>query len=36
MFFNLVEQINRLRKEMNTLLNTEMSNIYLKVTIEKK
>ena len=36
MFFNSVEQINRLRKEMNTLLNTEMSNIYLKVTIEKK
>ena len=34
MFLNLVEEINRLRKEINRLLSKEMSNIYLKVTIE--
>ena len=35
MFINSIKEINRLRKEINTLLNKEMSNIYLKVTIEK-
>ena len=35
MFFNSVSGINRLRKEINRLLNKEMLNIYLKVTIEK-
>ena len=34
MFFNLIKEINRLRKEINRLLSKEMSNIYLKVTIE--
>ena len=29
-------QLNRLLKEINRLLSKEMSNIYLKVTIEKK
>ena len=33
-FFNSVKEINRLRKEKKGLLNKEMSNIYLKVTIE--
>ena len=33
MFFNSVKEINRLRKEINTL-SKGMSNIYLKVTIE--
>ena len=32
--FNSVKEINRLRKEINRLLSKEMSNIYLKVTIE--
>ena len=36
MFFNSVKEINRLRKEMNRLLSKGMSNIYLKVTIQKK
>ena len=36
MFFNSVNKINRLRKETNRLLSKGMSNIYLKVTIEKK
>ena len=36
MFFNPVKETNRFRKEINRLLNKEMSNIYLKVTIEKK
>ena len=35
MFFNSVKEINRLRKEINRLLGKEMSNIYLKVIIEK-
>ena len=33
--FNSIKEINRLRKEINRLLSKEMSNIYLKVTIEK-
>ena len=36
MFFNQIKEINRLRKETNMLLNKGMSNIYVKVTIEKK
>ena len=32
--FNSIKEINRLRKEINTLLSKGMSNIYLKVTIE--
>ena len=32
--FNSVKEINRLRKEINSLLSKGMSNIYLKVTIE--
>ena len=36
MFFNSIKKIDRLRKEINTLLSTGMSNIYLKVTIEEK
>ena len=36
MFFNSAKEINRLRKEINRLLSKRMSNIYLKVTIEKK
>ena len=35
MFFNSIKEINRLRKEINRLLSKGMSNIYLKVTIEK-
>ena len=35
-FFNSIKEINRLRKETNRLLNKGMSNIYLKVTIEKE
>ena len=35
MFFNSVKEIHRLRKEINRLLSKKMSNIYLKVTIEK-
>ena len=35
MFFNSIKEMNRLRKEMNRLLSKGMSNIYLKVTIEK-
>ena len=35
MFFNSIKEINRLRKDRNRLLSKEMSNIYLKVTIEK-
>ena len=34
MFLNSVKGINRLRKEMNRLLNKGMSNIYLKVGFE--
>ena len=33
-FFNSVKEINRFRKETKGLLNKEMPNIYLKVTIE--
>ena len=36
MFFNSIKEINRLRKEINSLLSKGMSNIYLKVTIEEK
>ena len=36
MFFNSIKEINRLRKEINRLLSKEMSNIYLKVTIQEK
>ena len=35
MFFNSIKEINKLRKEINRLLIKGMSNIYLKVTIEK-
>ena len=33
--FNLIKEINRLKKEINRLSDNVMSNIYLKVTIEK-
>ena len=33
--FNSIKEINRLRKEINSLLSKGMSNIYLKVTIQK-
>ena len=36
LFFNTNEEINRLRKEITRLLSKGISNIYLKVTIEKK
>ena len=36
MFFNSVKDINMLTKEINRLLSKGRSNIYLKVTIEKK
>ena len=36
MLFNSVKEMNRLRKEITRLLSKEMSNIYLKVTIEEK
>ena len=32
---NPIKEINRLRKEINRLLNKGMPNIYLKVIIEK-
>ena len=35
MLFDSVEKINRLRIKTNRLLRRGMSNIYLKVTIEK-
>ena len=35
MFFNSDKEIDWLRKEINKLLITGMSNIYLKATIEK-
>ena len=35
MAFNSIKEINRLRKEINRLLIKGMSNIYLKVIIEK-
>ena len=34
MFFKLVKEINRLRKEINRLLSKGMSSIYVKVTID--
>ena len=36
MFFSSIREINKLLKEINRLLSEGMSNIYLKVTIEKK
>ena len=36
MFFSSIKEIDRLVKEINWLLSKVMSNIYLKVTIEKK
>ena len=36
MFFNSIKEINRLRIDIDRLLNKEMSNIYLKVAIEEK
>ena len=36
MFYNSIKEINRLKKETNRLLSKGMSNIYLKVTIEKR
>ena len=33
--FNLIKEINRVRKEMNRLLSKGMSNLYIEVTIEK-
>ena len=35
MFFSSVKEIIRLIKELNSLLSKRMSNIYLKVIIEK-
>ena len=35
MFFTSTKEINRLRKEINSLLSKGMSNNYLKATIEK-
>ena len=32
---NSIKEINRLRKEINILLSRGMSNVYLKITIEK-
>ena len=34
-FFNSIKEIDMLKKEINWLLSKGMSNIYLKVTIEK-
>ena len=34
-FFNLVKEINRLRQEIERLLRKGMSNIYLKIAIER-
>ena len=36
MFSNSIEEINRLRKEINRLLSKGIPNFYLKVTIEEK
>ena len=36
MFFSSIKEINRSGTEINRLLSKEMSNIYLKVTTEKK
>ena len=35
MFFNSMKEINRLKKVINKLLSNGMSDIHLKVTIEK-
>ena len=35
MIFNLIKEISKLRKGRNKLVSKGMSNIYLKVTIEK-
>ena len=35
MFFTSIKEINMLRKEIDRLWGKGMSNIYLKVTIEK-
>ena len=32
---NSIKEINKLRKEINILLSRGMSNVYLKITIEK-
>ena len=36
MFFNSVQEINRLGNEINRLLSKGRSNIYLKITTEEK
>ena len=36
MFFNSINEINRLRKELNRSSGKGISNIYLKVTVEEK
>ena len=36
MFFNSINEISRLRKELNRSSGKGISNIYLKVTIEEK
>ena len=36
MFFNSVQEINRLGNEINRLLSKGRSDIYLKITIEEK
>ena len=36
MVFNSIKEIQTLRKEINRLLNEGISNIYLKVAIEKR
>ena len=36
MFLSSVKEINRLLKQINRLLSKGISNIYLKVTMEKK
>ena len=36
MLFSSIKEINRLLKEINRFLSKEMSNIFLKVTFEKK
>ena len=36
MFVSSIKEINRLLKQINRLLSKGISNIYLKVTMEKK
>ena len=36
MFFNSIKEINRWRTEINILFSKGMSNIFLKVSVEKK